>query len=223
MSFDNDLLLYWFHLMTDDSLARRIGALFDHVLVDEYQDTDTLQAEILRRVKPDGRGVTVVGDDAQSIYSFRAASVGNPRTRATRWPPSASRSCCRAWDRASPTDSCATSRARGSRSPPRSRPRSAVGGARGLACVRRVVRRALRRGGALGRSDGARPPRGHAFQAASLAASLAEIGAFRKPRPPSQTAPKPRFPRRHFVSRGLPTSRVAKRQRAARYAANCRS
>ena len=73
----DDLLLYWFHVMTDDSLARRIGALFDHVLVDEYQDTNTLQAEILRRLKPDGRGVTVVGDDAQSIYSFRAASVGN--------------------------------------------------------------------------------------------------------------------------------------------------
>jgi DNA helicase-2/ATP-dependent DNA helicase PcrA len=73
----DDLLLYWFHLMSDDALARRIGALFDHVLVDEYQDTNTLQAEILRRLRPDGRGVTVVGDDAQAIYSFRAASVGN--------------------------------------------------------------------------------------------------------------------------------------------------
>src|SRR3954467_8593284 len=73
----DDLLLYWFHLMSDDGLARRIGGLFDHVLVDEYQDTNTLQAEILRRLKPDGRGVTVVGDDAQSIYSFRAARVGN--------------------------------------------------------------------------------------------------------------------------------------------------
>jgi DNA helicase-2/ATP-dependent DNA helicase PcrA len=73
----DDLLLYWFHLMTEPSLARRVGALFDHVLVDEYQDTNTLQAEILRLLKPDGRGVTVVGDDAQSIYSFRAARVGN--------------------------------------------------------------------------------------------------------------------------------------------------
>jgi DNA helicase-2/ATP-dependent DNA helicase PcrA len=73
----DDLLLYWFHLMTDDGVARRIGGLFDHVLVDEYQDTNTLQAEILRRLKPDGRGVTVVGDDAQAIYSFRAARVGN--------------------------------------------------------------------------------------------------------------------------------------------------
>src|SRR4051794_13182036 len=73
----DDLLLYWFHLMTDPSAARRIGGRFDHVLCDEYQDTNTLQAEILRLMKPDGRGVTVVGDDAQSIYSFRAARVGN--------------------------------------------------------------------------------------------------------------------------------------------------
>jgi DNA helicase-2/ATP-dependent DNA helicase PcrA len=73
----DDLLLYWFHLMTDESLARRIGGSFDHVLVDEYQDTNMLQAEILRVLKPDGRGVTVVGDDAQAIYGFRAARVGN--------------------------------------------------------------------------------------------------------------------------------------------------
>jgi DNA helicase-2/ATP-dependent DNA helicase PcrA len=73
----DDLLLYWFHVMSDDSLARRIGTLFDHVLVDEYQDTNTLQAEILLRLKPGGQGVTVVGDDAQAIYSFRAARVGN--------------------------------------------------------------------------------------------------------------------------------------------------
>jgi DNA helicase II / ATP-dependent DNA helicase PcrA len=73
----DDLLLYWFHLMTDDGVGRRVGALFDHVLVDEYQDTNTLQAEIVRRLRPDGRGVTVVGDDAQAIYSFRAACVEN--------------------------------------------------------------------------------------------------------------------------------------------------
>ena len=56
---------------------REIGARFDHVLVDEYQDTNVLQAEILLRSKPDGAGVTVVGDDAQAIYSFRAATVEN--------------------------------------------------------------------------------------------------------------------------------------------------
>jgi DNA helicase-2/ATP-dependent DNA helicase PcrA len=73
----DDLLLYWFHLMTEDAIAARIGERFDHVLCDEYQDTNTLQAEILRRLKPDGRGVTVVGDDAQAIYGFRAARAGN--------------------------------------------------------------------------------------------------------------------------------------------------
>jgi DNA helicase-2/ATP-dependent DNA helicase PcrA len=73
----DDLLLYWFHLMGEAALAARVGALFDHVLVDEYQDTNALQAEILCRLKPSGRGVTVVGDDAQAIYSFRAASIRN--------------------------------------------------------------------------------------------------------------------------------------------------
>ena len=73
----DDLLLCWFHMMTDESLARRIAGRYDHVLVDEYQDTNGLQAEIVRRLKPDGRGVTVVGDDAQAIYSFRAARVQN--------------------------------------------------------------------------------------------------------------------------------------------------
>jgi DNA helicase II / ATP-dependent DNA helicase PcrA len=73
----DDLLLYWLHLMDDAGVARSIGDRFEHVLVDEYQDTNSLQAEILRRLKPDGRGVTVVGDDAQSIYAFRAATVRN--------------------------------------------------------------------------------------------------------------------------------------------------
>jgi DNA helicase II / ATP-dependent DNA helicase PcrA len=54
-----------------------IGGLFDHILVDEYQDTNRLQATILLGLKPSGRGLTVVGDDAQSIYSFRAATVRN--------------------------------------------------------------------------------------------------------------------------------------------------
>jgi len=73
----DDLLLYWYHLMAEPELAAEIGARFDHVLVDEYQDTNALQAGILRAMKPDGRGLTVVGDDAQSIYSFRAATVRN--------------------------------------------------------------------------------------------------------------------------------------------------
>jgi len=73
----DDLLVYWSQMMGDADLARHVGARFDHVLVDEYQDTNRLQAAILLALKPDGRGITVVGDDAQSIYSFRAAEVRN--------------------------------------------------------------------------------------------------------------------------------------------------
>ena len=73
----DDLLLYWGHLVADAEFARQIGSWFDHVLVDEYQDTNLVQAQILRALKPSGAGVTVVGDDAQSIYSFRAAEVEN--------------------------------------------------------------------------------------------------------------------------------------------------
>jgi len=73
----DDLLLYWHAMMGDAALAREAGALFDHILVDEYQDTNVLQAEILLRLRPDGKGLTVVGDDAQAIYSFRAATVEN--------------------------------------------------------------------------------------------------------------------------------------------------
>jgi DNA helicase-2/ATP-dependent DNA helicase PcrA len=76
LDFD-DLLLYWHALVGDARFAEDIGALFDHVLVDEYQDTNTLQAEILLALKPTGAGLCVVGDDAQSIYSFRAATVEN--------------------------------------------------------------------------------------------------------------------------------------------------
>ncbi len=73
----DDLLLYWAHAATDPSLGADMGKRFDHVLIDEYQDTNRLQSAILFAIKPDGQGVTVVGDDAQSIYSFRAATVRN--------------------------------------------------------------------------------------------------------------------------------------------------
>ncbi|PWW00308.1 Rep family ATP-dependent DNA helicase [Hoeflea marina] len=73
----DDLLLYWAQMVSDPDLADDIGGRFDHVLVDEYQDTNRLQASVLMALKPGGRGLTVVGDDAQSIYSFRAASVRN--------------------------------------------------------------------------------------------------------------------------------------------------
>ncbi len=73
----DDLLLFWYHLLADKDLARRIEARFDHVLVDEYQDTNRLQAGILQRMRRANNNVMVVGDDAQSIYSFRAADVHN--------------------------------------------------------------------------------------------------------------------------------------------------
>jgi DNA helicase-2/ATP-dependent DNA helicase PcrA len=76
LDFD-DLLLYWAQMMEEGEIARDVSSRFDHVLVDEYQDTNRLQASILLAMKPDGKGLTVVGDDAQSIYSFRAATVRN--------------------------------------------------------------------------------------------------------------------------------------------------
>jgi DNA helicase-2/ATP-dependent DNA helicase PcrA len=73
----DDLLLFWSEMMGEPSLAAELGARFDHVLVDEYQDTNRLQAAIVLGLKPQGTGVTVVGDDAQSIYAFRGATVRN--------------------------------------------------------------------------------------------------------------------------------------------------
>ncbi len=73
----DDLLLYWAEAVREPSLAAHLGARFDHVMVDEYQDTNRLQASILLALKPSGHGLTVVGDDAQSIYAFRAATVRN--------------------------------------------------------------------------------------------------------------------------------------------------
>jgi DNA helicase II / ATP-dependent DNA helicase PcrA len=73
----DDLLLYWAQMMAETSIAMDLMSRFDHVLVDEYQDTSRLQASILLALKPKGQRLTVVGDDAQSIYSFRAATVLN--------------------------------------------------------------------------------------------------------------------------------------------------
>jgi len=79
----DDLLLYW------RALAQTVPAaneMFTHVLVDEYQDTNALQADILAAMKPDGRGLAVVGDDAQAIYGFRAATVRNILEFPERFP-----------------------------------------------------------------------------------------------------------------------------------------
>jgi len=73
----DDLLLFLRGLLADEQVGERVRSRFDCVLVDEYQDTNRLQADILRLLRPDGNGLTAVGDDAQSIYSFRAATVRN--------------------------------------------------------------------------------------------------------------------------------------------------
>ena len=73
----DDLLIYWRYLLTETSAAEQIEGRFDHVLVDEYQDTNRLQADILCAMRKKNRNIMVVGDDAQSIYSFRAATVRN--------------------------------------------------------------------------------------------------------------------------------------------------
>ena len=65
------------------AIKRRVSnERFDHILVDEYQDTNRLQFSILHRMRSLNRNLTVVGDDAQSIYSFRAAEVRNSVSRA---------------------------------------------------------------------------------------------------------------------------------------------
>ena len=73
----DDLLLFWLGLLSEPEIGQRVSERFSAVLVDEYQDTNRLQSEILQKLCPTGRGLTVVGDDAQSIYSFRAATVRN--------------------------------------------------------------------------------------------------------------------------------------------------
>jgi DNA helicase II / ATP-dependent DNA helicase PcrA len=74
----DDLLLFWAAMLESaPQIAERIGSLYDHVLVDEYQDTNVLQSRILRGMCKRHSNITVVGDDAQSIYSFRGASFRN--------------------------------------------------------------------------------------------------------------------------------------------------
>lgn len=85
----DDLLLYWAQMATEPALAQELGERFSHILVDEYQDTNRLQATILLGLAPDGRGLTVVGDDAQAIYSFRGATVRNILDFPTHFSPPA--------------------------------------------------------------------------------------------------------------------------------------
>jgi DNA helicase-2/ATP-dependent DNA helicase PcrA len=74
----DDLLLLWAMLLeASPEIASDIAGLYDHILVDEYQDTNALQARILRGMARAHSNITVVGDDAQSIYSFRGATIRN--------------------------------------------------------------------------------------------------------------------------------------------------
>ncbi len=85
----DDLLTYWDLAMQVPEIAAHLSSQFDHILVDEYQDTNALQASILLNLRPGGEGMMVVGDDAQSIYSFRAASVQNILGFPAQFSPSA--------------------------------------------------------------------------------------------------------------------------------------
>jgi DNA helicase-2/ATP-dependent DNA helicase PcrA len=84
----DDLLLFWTALAWAPQTREPLAAMFDHVLVDEYQDTNALQADILEGLRPEGvpRNLTVVGDDVQAIYAFRAATVRNILEFPDRFP-----------------------------------------------------------------------------------------------------------------------------------------
>jgi len=85
----DDLVLYWAQMVGEADIAHELGERFSYILVDEYQDTNHLQASLLLAMKPDGRGLTVVGDDAQSIYAFRGATVRNILDYPSRFDPPA--------------------------------------------------------------------------------------------------------------------------------------
>jgi DNA helicase-2/ATP-dependent DNA helicase PcrA len=73
----DDLLLYWRALATHETAGAQLAAMFDHLLVDEYQDVNALQVDVVHALRQENRGITVVGDDLQAIYGFRAASAAH--------------------------------------------------------------------------------------------------------------------------------------------------
>lgn len=81
----DDLLLYWRGLLKADQGAI-LRNLFDHILIDEYQDTNPIQVDIIEGMCRPDTGLVAVGDDAQSIYGFRAATVANMWEFTTRFP-----------------------------------------------------------------------------------------------------------------------------------------
>src|SRR5262245_17964184 len=85
----DDLLLYWRALAQHEVAGARLAAMFDHVLVDEYQDVNALQVDVVAALRRDNRGLTVVGDDLQAIYGFRSASADHILSFPSRFPDAA--------------------------------------------------------------------------------------------------------------------------------------
>ncbi|HEX5732152.1 MAG TPA: ATP-dependent helicase [Blastocatellia bacterium] len=86
MDYD-DLLMNWKRLLTEkEEISRYWADLFEHILVDEYQDTNKIQAEIVDLLAVGHRNVMVVGDDAQSIFGWRGAHFANIYTFKERYP-----------------------------------------------------------------------------------------------------------------------------------------
>ena len=85
IDFD-DMLILWHQLMQDEITADTIKSQFDYILIDEYQDTNKIQADIADILSEEKRNLSVVGDDSQSIYSFRGADFGNIITFTERYP-----------------------------------------------------------------------------------------------------------------------------------------
>ena len=73
----SDLLTNWLEVLQNPDVGEKYARIFRHILVDEYQDTNRLQFEILKIISAYHKNILVVGDDAQSIYSFRAADINN--------------------------------------------------------------------------------------------------------------------------------------------------
>ena len=73
----DDLLLYWRALAVEEVIGQAMADSFEHILVDEYQDVNGLQVDVVRALRQGREGLTVVGDDFQAIYGFRAASASH--------------------------------------------------------------------------------------------------------------------------------------------------
>jgi DNA helicase-2/ATP-dependent DNA helicase PcrA len=85
----DDLLLHWHALAADDVVGDALQDSFDHVLVDEYQDVNGLQVEIVGSLRRRRRELTVVGDDLQAIYGWRAASADHILSFGQHFPDAA--------------------------------------------------------------------------------------------------------------------------------------